>query len=145
MKLKNRTSVTSIILLAVIGIATGVFLDRGSVRSSSASSSSVLPIELVLMVDTSGSVNNAEYDLQRDGYAQAFRSPQFGQFVQSLGGIAVVYIEWSNASHQSIRVPWTRLNTAADCVSYGNSIASLSRTHSGGTDLAPALIFARRR
>ena len=40
-------------------------------------------LQLVLAVDTSGSVNQARFELQRQGYAAAFRSPAVLQAIQT--------------------------------------------------------------
>ena len=49
----------------------------------------VVPVELALLVDTSGSVSTAEYVLQRNGYVEAFRDPEVGSLIESVGGVAV--------------------------------------------------------
>lgn len=101
-----------------------------------------IPLELVLLVDTSGSVDTNEYELQRLGYAAAFRDPEVVSMFDALGGAAVVYIEWSDTHHQSVRVPWTYIGSAADCASFASAIENLTRDSSGQTMLAPALEFA---
>src|SRR5579885_471766 len=54
-------------------------------------------IELILAVDCSGSIDNAEFALQIRGYAQALTHPSIVRAIQSgsIGAIAVTYIQWS--------------------------------------------------
>jgi hypothetical protein len=50
-----------------------------------------------------------EQRLQRDGFVEAFRSPLVHDAIRKgvLGRIAVVYMEWSGATQQTVVVPWT--------------------------------------
>ncbi len=56
-------------------------------------------LELILLVDVSGSVDATEYDLQKQGYVNAFNDADHSgeHRIAALGGIAVTYIEWSSA------------------------------------------------
>lgn len=119
-------------------------LDEARLQSSAAAGSTleVVPIELVLLVDTSGSVDAGEYLLQRDGYEEAFRNDDLVRLIERQGGIAVTYVEWSNVDHQDVRLPWTRLDTADDCRAFASQISALERVVEGNTRMAPALEFA---
>jgi hypothetical protein len=61
-------------------------------------------LALVLAVDVSFSMESDEQDLQRQGFVEAFRSPEVHQSVRQgmLGRIAVIYMEWSGAFDQQI-------------------------------------------
>jgi hypothetical protein len=65
-------------------------------------------LELVLLVDVSGSVDRQEAELQRKGYADALTSPQVLDAIRSgsLGRIAVTYIEWADDGFQNQVVGW---------------------------------------
>ena len=54
-------------------------------------------ILLVLAVDASGSVNQTRFELQRRGYADAFRSQQVLNAIRggSTGSIAVTMVQWT--------------------------------------------------
>ena len=58
-------------------------------------------LELMLLVDTSGSIDNTEYQLQRTGYVQAFQSAavQNAILANPTGSIAVTYISDNRALH----------------------------------------------
>ena len=64
---------------------------------------------LVLAADVSRSIDDAEFNLQRKGYAAAITDPRVLRAIA--GGrnhaIAVTFIEWSGAADQNIIVDWT--------------------------------------
>ena len=66
---------------------------------------------LVLAVDTSGSVNQTRFELQRRGYADAFRNPQVLNAIRggSTGSIAVTMVQWTGPALQIQVIPWTRV------------------------------------
>lgn len=88
-------------------------------------------LELSLVVDISSSIDAGEYDLQINGYANAFKSAQVQNAIQSLanagtGGIAVNVIFFATGVAE--RIGWTQLASAADSIAFGDAIASLART-----------------
>ncbi|MCP3902301.1 MAG: DUF1194 domain-containing protein [Planctomycetes bacterium] len=133
----------ALILVIVAAVVTIGFVVIKPTSSTATDPSVLVPVELVLLVDTSSSVDSNEYVMQRNGYANAFRDNDVIQQVETMGGIAVIYIEWDAATHQAIRIPWTHLRTEAECRSYATTIRQISRESQGTTMLAPALEFAR--
>lgn len=71
-------------------------------------------LELVLAVDISGSVDEDEATLQRQGYLAAMSSPEVVAAVQAgpLGRIAMVYMEWSGDDHQETLIDWAMVQDA---------------------------------
>ena len=69
-------------------------------------------LELVLAVDVSGSVDEVEAKLQRDGYVQAMRHPDVIKAIASgvLQRIAVTYVEWAGEDTQSTVLDWTLID-----------------------------------
>jgi hypothetical protein len=131
-------------LLALFGVVAIVTaLTTLTPSRATAAASVVVPVELALLVDTSGSVNPGEYQLQKNGYVHAFKDEEITTQIERLGGIVVIYIEWDRVNHQHIRFPWTHLRSRADCIAFANSIQGLQRLTGGGTMMAPALAFAR--
>lgn len=84
-------------------------------------------LELALVIDVSGSVDSAEFQLQRDGYRAAFQSASVGSAIESFaasGGIAVgVYFFAANVIQA---VSWTQLTTAAEAASFGMLLGGLA-------------------
>jgi Protein of unknown function (DUF1194) len=66
-------------------------------------------VVLVLALDTSGSVSNDRFELQKRGYAAAFRNPQVLKAIRSLGtqSIAVTMMQWTGPELHVVGVGWT--------------------------------------
>ncbi|MEO7414108.1 MAG: DUF1194 domain-containing protein [Opitutaceae bacterium] len=110
-----------------------------------ASAQVTVDLKLALLVDVSGSVNDTEYGLQKNGYVQAFQSAAIQNAIDAgaLGRIAVTYIEWSGSLQQSQLVNWTLIDTAAQANAFAASISGTARAFTGGnTAPGSALNFA---
>jgi hypothetical protein len=82
---------------------------------------------LVLAVDVSRSIDEAEAELQRQGYVAAMTD---AAVLAAAGGgphgaIAVAYVEW--ASHQRLLIPWTRIAGSADGIAWSDRLARSER------------------
>ena len=70
-------------------------------------------IELVLAVDMSISVDGTELDLQRQGFAAAFRDPAVIEAIRANAqGVAVSLVLWAGADQQRTVVDWQHLTDA---------------------------------
>ena len=105
----------------------------------------LVPMEIVLLVDTSSSVDATEYEIQKQGYVEAFSDSDIIEEIDRIGGIAVIYVEWDRANNQTIRIPWTHLRTHSDCYSFSSAIYGITRQSQGTTMMAPALEFAKNQ
>ena len=94
-------------------------------------SASAIPIpvdlELQLLVDISGSVDNAEFNLQRTGYANAFASAAIQNKILAglIGSITAQLIYWSTG--QAIAVDWTLIDSVASANAFSAAIAGAAR------------------
>jgi hypothetical protein len=103
-------------------------------------------LELVLAVDVSGSVDEQEARLQREGYMSAIASERVSEAIRqgSMGRIAVMYLEWSNDNYQRIVVPWTLIDGSMSARVFASSLMEASYVSgrwtsiSGGIDIAVA-------
>ncbi len=104
-------------------------------------------LELALLVDVSGSVDSNEFSLQQNGYRDAFLNPALVSAIQAseLGSIAVTYIQWSSASQQAVKVPWTLVNDATTATTFANAVGAASRSFSGLTAPGSAINFTTPR
>ncbi len=104
-------------------------------------------LELVLAVDTSTSVDGAEFALQQQGFAEAFRHPDVIRAIEQVGegGIAVTLVQWSGRGQQRVSVDWTRVRNTSDAQVLAAKIARSGRLMSGFTDIAGAIGFSLRR
>ena len=101
-------------------------------------------LELVLAIDTSTSVNDAEYELQRSGLADAFLHPQILSAIKGLGqkGMAVSIVQWAGWSEQVLARKWVLVNSKASARQFSESIRTMPRQLSGFTDIANAIRFS---
>lgn len=108
---------------------------------TSAAMATPVGLELVLLVDVSGSVDSTEYNLQKTGYVDAFRSATLQSAIagSQRGGIAVTYVEWSGVGQFSQRVGWTLVDNAATANAFANAINGVTRSFSGNTALQTAI------
>ncbi len=93
-------------------------------------------LELFLSVDVSGSVDNIEFDLQKTGYANAFRDIAIQEAIASKpNGVAVALGQWSSTANTPI-LGWSLLKTAADADAFATAIDNITRQSFGGTCVA---------
>lgn len=97
-------------------------------------------LELALVVDESGSVDDDEWELQRDGYVSAFKSATIQNAIVASGGIAVSYIQFD--ANATAGIGWTLLNDAASINLFADAIAGLARFGDSGTGVAGAIRLA---
>jgi hypothetical protein len=105
-------------------------------------------LELVLAVDTSGSVNTSEFELQIEGLVQAFRDPAVIAAIISTsaaGGVAATVVHWSSVNDQEQIVPWTQLTDVASAHAFAAAIAGNSqRSFSDSTGIGGVLQYSER-
>ena len=103
-------------------------------------------LELQLLVDVSGSVNDTEFDLQRQGYVDAFNSTAVQNAILDttggrIGSIAAQFIYWSGSSEQSIGVDWTLIDSTTTAAQFATDIGNAARPFSGFTAPGSVLDF----
>ncbi len=110
--------------------------------SAQTNSDKIVDVELVLSVDVSGSISTREFNLQRDGYANAFRDPEVIAAIEKLpDGLAVTLQYWSNSPHQDIG--WKLITNAAQAEEFARDIEDAERPSYGSTGLASAINTAK--
>jgi Protein of unknown function (DUF1194) len=102
-------------------------------------------VELVLAVDVSKSIDDQEFELQRRGYADAFRDRRVVNVIR--GGaeqrIAVTFVEWSGADAQAVIVGWTLINDAASAAAFADKVLAAKRPSAAGwTSISAAVDFS---
>lgn len=131
------------------GLATAAaaapFVAARSARPVWAQTAANQPVDLnlVLAVDVSGSVNQRRFELQRDGYAAAFRNPRVLKAVRGgglQGAIAVTVVQWTGPALQVHVVPWTLIRDEASISAFAAAIETAPRQlYSGGTSISGAI------
>jgi hypothetical protein len=101
-------------------------------------------LELVFAIDSSGSVDFAEFELQASGIARAFRDPEVIEAIMGAApnGIAVCVIQWSGRHQHLAVVDWTKVTDAVSADALAATIEATGRVLIGETAIADALEFA---
>lgn len=100
-------------------------------------------VELQLLIDISGSISSAEYNLQMQGYSNAFMSNTVQNAIVSgsEGKIAVQMIMWSGQNNQQVMIDWTLVDSASSADTLATTIANIARPFSGWTGIGSAINF----
>ena len=108
--------------------------------TAAAFASTPVAVQLVLSVDVSGSVSQDRFELQRQGYAAAFRDAQVLQAIQSTstGSIAVAMVQWTGPSLHIVAVDWTLISDAASAEHFAAAIEAAPRCCRRSARLRPA-------
>lgn len=104
-------------------------------------------LALVLAVDSSGSVNQYEFELQMRGLAEAFRSPGVLNAIRSAApdGIAVNLMQWSSTDEQGQAFGWLVVRDARSAERVADLIDRTPRlVPDGATAISAALEYATR-
>jgi uncharacterized protein DUF1194 len=101
-------------------------------------------LALVLAVDASRSIDDAEYDLQRKGYAAALSDPRVVKAMTSgeTGRVALCYFEWSGEYSQQLIVDWTVVHDVASAGQVAARIMEAPRPFANRTSLGVAIEYA---
>jgi len=98
---------------------------------------------LVLALDVSESLTKERFEIQKKGYAAAFRDPEILSIIQSglIGSIAVTAMEWSDVLDQEQVIGWTLINDEASAHNFANLISLVPRLFNSGTNIAGAIRY----
>ena len=101
-------------------------------------------LQLVLALDSSGSVNFREFELQAVGIAHALRDPEVIEAIEhwTPGGIAVSVVQWSGQRQQVVAVDWTVVGDRASVQALAMRIEAMGRSMIGETAIGDVLRFA---
>ncbi len=103
-------------------------------------------LQLVLAVDASGSVDMYRFELQKRGYAAAFRNPRVLTAIRSgmAQAIAVTMHQWTGPRLQVHVVPWMVVKDGASAEALAAAIENTPRRlFGGGTSISGAIDYSR--
>jgi len=123
---------------AAITVLAALFSPIGESRSGE------IDLEVILAADVSRSIDDAEFELQRKGYAAALTDPRVLTAIQGRSGaaIGVSFIEWSGDEDQQVVVDWTGIHDEEDAGSVAAAILAAPRSFMGRTSISAAIDFA---
>jgi hypothetical protein len=103
-------------------------------------------LAVVLAADVSRSVDDAEFQLQRKGYAAALTDPRVLKAIHGTksGAIGVCFIEWSGEDDQKIVLPWTEIRDEEDGGGAAAVILKAPRSFTGRTSISAAIDYAMK-
>ena len=130
-------------LCALVILAVAALLPAAQAQTPAQSDVSVA---LVLAVDTSFSVSNERFELQKQGYAAAFRNPQVLNAIRSLPtqSIAVTMFQWTGPLLHVVVVDWAAIKDERSANAFADAIAAAPRQlFRGGTSISGAIDYAR--
>jgi hypothetical protein len=102
-------------------------------------------LELVLLADATGSIDDSEIAFQRKGYAEALVSEDVLDAIRSGAHqkIAVTYVEWGDFTSQEIVVGWTVIDGEASAQAFASALLSPPRLARGRNAIGQALMFGK--
>jgi hypothetical protein len=118
----------------------------GGTAAPTASAQQAVDLELVLLADASGSIDEAEIRFQRAGYAAAIAHPDVLAAIAGGGfhqRIAVTYVEWGDANHQAVVAPWTVIDGPESAAAFGRTLMAAPRQAFGRNAIGSAIAVAQ--
>jgi Protein of unknown function (DUF1194) len=109
--------------------------------SSAPAAPQQVDLKLVLAVDVSGSIDSEEFQLEREGTADAFADPEVLKAIQggSLGKIAVAMLDFSSPQFDKVIIDWTVIKDKASAMAFADNIRNAPRTPGRRTSVSSAL------
>lgn len=103
-------------------------------------------VELVLLADASGSIDQGEIEFQRQGYATAITDPRVLEAISrtAYGKIAVTYVEWAAAGTEDVVVPWTVIDGSETAEAFAAALIPPPRRAFGRNAIGSALLTGKR-
>jgi hypothetical protein len=99
-------------------------------------------VALVLAVDASGSISHAEFELQKQGIAQAVTSARVLRAIQGgqLRRIAIAYVEWGGPGNAQTIVSWHLVEDAASAAAFAQAVVEARRSAQGYNAIGDAIL-----
>jgi hypothetical protein len=127
------------LLLLILAVAAAI--------PTAATAAEKVDLLLVLAADVSRSIDNAKFQLQREGYAAAVSDPRVIEAVRSgrLGRIGLTFVEWSGSGAQRVVIDWTAIGDTEQAKGFGDRLLEAPRSFADRTSISGAIEFAMGR
>jgi len=129
------STVRTLLLLILTGV---------SAVPAAAAAAEQVDLLLVLAADVSRSVDNAKFQLQREGYAAAISDPRVLDAIRSgrNGRVGLTFVEWSGVGSQRVLIDWTTIGDAESARGFGDRLLEAPRSFADRTSISGAIEFA---
>src|SRR5919112_6376668 len=120
--------------LVVLGLLTG------------AAHAETVDLELVFAADGSGSIDDDELRLQRQGWADALTSKEVLEAIRdgAVGAIPVAYMEWGGPQSEVLIVDWHVIRDEASARIFADKLLAAPRGATGYNSISNAIDFSVR-
>ncbi len=111
-----------------------------------AASDQEVDVELVLAVDVSGSMDLEEAQVQRAGYVDALRHPDFINAVRDglNGRIAISYFEWAGTIRDNSLVQWQVISGPEEANAFAAALEARPISTRRGTSISGAIAYGAK-
>jgi Protein of unknown function (DUF1194) len=129
----------------IVWAAALITLATATSSPADAQRAETVDLELVLLADASGSIDNDEIRFQRQGYAAAITHPEvLGAIAQGYDQrIAITYVEWGMVGSQDVVVPWTIVDGPDSAAAFADALMEAPRRAFGRNAIGEALAFGQ--
>jgi hypothetical protein len=106
--------------------------------ASTARAAESVDLTLVLVTDVSRSMDDAEYKLEKEGYAAAFTSRQVIEAIRggNIGAIAVAYVEFASSFEVRTVLDWDVIRDQASAEAFAEKLLAAPRSFWGRTAIS---------
>jgi hypothetical protein len=120
--------------LAALALAPRLFRTRAQADEG-------VDLALVLAADVSRSINDREFDLQRQGYAAAITNAQVLDAIHTgpHGAIALSFVEWAGEEEQKVVVGWSTIRDKPDADKFAATLLAAPRSFLGRTAIGTVI------
>ena len=114
--------------------------------SASALAQQAVDLELVLAADGSGSIDEEEFRLQRQGFAAALTSAEVLDAIQAgeRQAIAIALVEWGAPESQHVIVDWIVVRDAASAQAFADRLLAAPRQAWGYNSISNVIDYSAR-
>lgn len=119
---------------------------QGLILPQPAHAQTEVDLELILLADATGSIDDDEIRFQRLGYAEAIVDPSVLSAITGnmIGRIAVAYAEWAGPGSQDMVVDWTIIDSAESAASFAAALTEgRPRKAYGRNAIGSALLYGK--
>jgi hypothetical protein len=98
-------------------------------------------LALVLVSDVSRSIDDSEFDMQKQGYSAAFQDPRVQAAIHNgpVGAIAVAYVEFAGPFEVKTVMDWRVIRDPASARAMTDFIAAAPRSYYGRTSISAGI------